>query len=177
MQVVYAGAGREADDIIEHMLETDSGARRFLVVSTDRRLKRAARRRRADSITSEAFLRRLLGDEHTRPTPLPAFARNLPLSAPEVAYWIEQFDQAPDNGPAPVPGKPPGKPHPDRPGGTELRPRASSPPSSAQVGSKDQPPAAETPRSAEPIDPILLDALEHWAGRLDLDDLDMSKWL
>ena len=36
----------------------------------------------------------------------------------------------------------------------------------------------EAPASnAEPVDPLLLEALKEWAGRLSLDDLDMRRWL
>ncbi|MGP1346501.1 MAG: NYN domain-containing protein [Phycisphaerales bacterium] len=59
---IYAGAGREADDILESLLRDDPGARHTLVISDDRRVQRAARRRKAKQIGSRAFLHQILGD-------------------------------------------------------------------------------------------------------------------
>ena len=38
-------------------------------------------------------------------------------------------------------------------------------------------PVSRAEPDPEPIDPILLEALREWRGRLSLDDLDMTKWL
>jgi predicted RNA-binding protein with PIN domain len=56
IRVVFAPAPLEADDLIEQLLARHSAPRQLLVVSSDRRLRRAAQRRGATSLTSEAFL-------------------------------------------------------------------------------------------------------------------------
>ncbi len=39
-------------------------------------------------------------------------------------------------------------------------------------------PAGERPEGDPArIDPLILEAMKEWPGRLELDDLDMSKWL
>jgi hypothetical protein len=92
LDVVYAGAGQEADDVIELLLARDSAPRRLLVVSTDRRLARAARRRRAQSMTSDAFLRHLASDvAKPKAKPLPGFAAQVPLNEYAVGYWMALF--------------------------------------------------------------------------------------
>ncbi|MEQ8318511.1 MAG: NYN domain-containing protein [Phycisphaerales bacterium] len=92
LDVVYAGANQEADDVIELLLARDTAPRRLLVVSTDRRLIRAARRRRAQSITSEAFLRHLASDaSKPRAKPLPGYATQVPLNEYAVGYWMSLF--------------------------------------------------------------------------------------
>jgi len=92
LDVVYAGACQEADDVIELLIARDSAPRRLLVVSTDRRLARAARRRRAQSITSEGFLRHLAGDaDKPKARPLPGYATQVPLNEYAVGYWMSLF--------------------------------------------------------------------------------------
>lgn len=92
LDVVYAGANQEADDVIERLIAHDSAPRRLLVVSTDRRLVRAARRRRAQSIASEAFLRHLASDsDKPKAQALPGFAAQVPLNEYAVDYWMAHF--------------------------------------------------------------------------------------
>ena len=111
LDVVYAGANQEADDVIELLLARDTAPRRLLVVSTDRRLVRAANRRRAQSITSEAFLRHLAADsEKPKARPLPGYATQVPLNEYAVGYWMSLFGYgSPENSPdgqAPVGERP-----------------------------------------------------------------------
>jgi hypothetical protein len=54
IDVSYSGAAT-ADAVLIGILETDSAARRMLVVSSDREIARAARRRRARPIRSDEF--------------------------------------------------------------------------------------------------------------------------
>lgn len=96
VDVVFAGAGREADEAIEMILESHSAARRMLVVSTDRRVRRAAAKAGAASITSGDFLREIAADLERHKigrggaglSHRPSFATDLPLSRLEVAYWL-----------------------------------------------------------------------------------------
>lgn len=107
LDVVYAGANQEADDVIETLIARDSAPRRLLVVSTDRRLVRAARRRRAQSISSEAFLRHLASDsEKPKASPLPGYATQVPLNEYAVGYWMSLFGYGSAGGDAP-PGERP----------------------------------------------------------------------
>lgn len=107
LDVVYAGAGREADDVIELLIARDSAPRRLLVVSTDRRIARAARRRQARSISSEDFLRQLANDsDKPKAKPLPGFATQVPLNQYAVGYWMAMFGYGPAGEQAP-PGQRP----------------------------------------------------------------------
>ena len=109
LDVVYAGRDQEADDVIELLIARDSAPRRLVVVSTDRRLARAARRRRAQSLTSDAFLRHLASDSEKRVAKaLPGFATQVPLNEYAVGYWMGLFgygsmDSEPPPGERPVP--------------------------------------------------------------------------
>jgi predicted RNA-binding protein with PIN domain len=53
--VSYSGAGVSADDVLIRAIAADSAARLLLVVSSDREIAQAARRRRARRMRSDAF--------------------------------------------------------------------------------------------------------------------------
>jgi predicted RNA-binding protein with PIN domain len=90
MRIIFAREFPQADALIEQLIQAESAPRSLLVVSSDHRLHRAARRRGAKVIDSDAWyqsiLRRRRHGPHQRPDK-PA----LPLSEAEAAYWVEQF--------------------------------------------------------------------------------------
>lgn len=170
-EVLYAGPGRDADSLIERLIEAENAPRRLSVVSSDRRLQRAARRRRARVIPSDAFLVSLLRDAQRFRDRWrrPAFTTEVPLSPQAIRYWKDLFrlDEAdlPAEalGPRPIPAP---STRPDE----RMKPQ---PPTPGQR-------PIEQPQPAElghPIDPVLLEALREWGDRLHLDDLEMSRWL
>ena len=88
-RITYAGAGQEADALIENIIERSSAPARLIVVSSDRRIQRAARRRRATALSSERFLalvvsnRGSAGQEQS--------IRPGQLSGDEVHHWLKEF--------------------------------------------------------------------------------------
>ncbi|MDP7030652.1 MAG: NYN domain-containing protein, partial [Phycisphaerales bacterium] len=62
IHVLWSGHLREADDIMEGLIARSTTPRRLVVVSSDRRLRKAARRRRCRWLSSEDFLRTILDD-------------------------------------------------------------------------------------------------------------------
>lgn len=95
--VLFAEPGHEADELIEQLVAQHSAARNLLVVSSDHRLQRAARSRRAASLDSEAFLTRLSRKEEASQTTGRSSknddgsAKPPPTTGPEVAYWLREF--------------------------------------------------------------------------------------
>ena len=95
--VQFAEPGHEADEVIEQLVARHSAARNLIVVSSDHRLQRAARIRRAASLDSEAFLMRLSrrGDatESTNSSNKggPSTAKPLSPTGPDVTYWLREF--------------------------------------------------------------------------------------
>lgn len=193
IRLVYAG---DADSWIESRLASDSAPRRILVVSSDRRVRRAADRAGAAVISSATFLARLAIDlDRKKPEPRPRFATDVPLDALSVAYWAGQFGvsreemarleaesrsitpsmERPEPGPA---GGKPGGPPPEKSRSAARLNRETAghersvPPS---LGKGLPPPAFDARGLAD--DPVIRSALEHWSGRLSLDDLDMRRWL
>ena len=57
--ILFAASGGDADAEIERLIAAHSAPRRIRVVSSDHRLQKAARRRRAVAVDCEAFLARL----------------------------------------------------------------------------------------------------------------------
>lgn len=195
VRVVYAGPGREADTLIEQILADSSAARRMTVVSNDRRVQRAARRQRAGVLSSDAFLRGLAADaRRAGPAPYPAFAKAIPLAEDRVASWLRTFDLGPEfvEELARATGQDPARVERqlwairdhaeavETTGGVDAEggpaPEGPEPEAGASGALSARSPTGPG-EDDEPVDPLLLEALEEWRGRLSLDDLDMERWL
>jgi uncharacterized protein len=94
LAVQYASKYPDADCLIEELIRKESAPRRLTVVSSDHRLQRAARRRRARAVDSDVWYaevlrsRRKRRDHSEEKTP----ARPpVPLLPEDVEYWLEQF--------------------------------------------------------------------------------------
>ena len=66
IRTIYSGNRCEADDVIEQLIERSDSPTRLLVVSEDRRIIKAARRRRCHTMASAAFLRSIVHDHERR---------------------------------------------------------------------------------------------------------------
>ncbi len=105
LKVLYASNYDDADELIEELIRGDSAPRQLVVVSSDHRVQRAARRRRATPVNSEIWYadviqqhRARTGDKH----PI-EIKPDGPLSPAEVTAWLNEFgdvsigDSAQDN--------------------------------------------------------------------------------
>ena len=102
IQIVFAESASDADTLIEQMLAGHSAPRQVLVISSDRRLHKAARRRKARPIDSETFVREL----ESRPGPA-ARAQPPPSEPPDAKFggevaekdaehWLKVFGDIPE---------------------------------------------------------------------------------
>ena len=101
IHLVFALGDEDADTRIEQLIEHDSDPRTLTVISSDRRIRQAASRRRARPLTAEQFwdwfddLRtqaaaaKKLRDVLPERPPLPD--RNAAPSLEESAFWLETF--------------------------------------------------------------------------------------
>lgn len=118
-EVVFSGPDLEADDVIEDVLGRAKGLN-VLLVSSDRRLVRAAGQAGADQVGNGTFLRQLWADLNARPGgDRPAFVSEVPLDRYSVAHWMREFGYDPEapqtpasqppahQAPAPEPSPPP----------------------------------------------------------------------
>jgi uncharacterized protein len=92
IQVRFAVAHDEADDLIELLIRRESVPRRLTVVSDDRRIQEAARRRRCTVLGCAEFLDQLdrrRGRRKPRPADDPAKPQG--GSAGQTQHWLAEF--------------------------------------------------------------------------------------
>ena len=91
LEVVFAGLGADADTAIEDKIIASTSPRRLTVVSSDRRLRKAARTRRCNSLKSEVFWGNVQKQlNRKRPVREPA-AKRQGLSESETDQWLDVF--------------------------------------------------------------------------------------
>jgi len=93
LTVRFSSQYDEADTQIEELILRDSSPRSLTVVSSDHRIQRAARRRKARAVDSDVWYNEVLRDRHhRREAASDEVARPaVPLLAEDVEYWIRQF--------------------------------------------------------------------------------------
>jgi len=91
LTVRFAAGHESADAMLEELIEADAAPRALTVVSSDHRVQRAARRRRARAVDSEAWHAELARRRAPQPPPTPQPKPVPPLPAEDVARWLEQF--------------------------------------------------------------------------------------
>jgi predicted RNA-binding protein with PIN domain len=93
IDVRFALPGGEADDLIEQLIKADTSPRKLIVVSSDHRLHRAAKRRKATPIDSDRWyseiIKRRLSAGQSQVEERPRVEG--PLSEQETAYWLQAF--------------------------------------------------------------------------------------
>jgi len=91
VEVLFAGMGTDADTVIEGKVKAHTAPKRLTIVSSDRRLRRAARARKATSVKSEDFWNSVQKQlSRKRPKREPAAKRH-GLSESETKQWLELF--------------------------------------------------------------------------------------
>jgi predicted RNA-binding protein with PIN domain len=104
LRVHFAPNPGDADELIEQLILADHSPRKLVVVSSDHRLQRAARRRRATPIDSDIWYADVLRRRIARQK-APVVERPQPpgrLSESEVSYWLGKFGMAAENLPTPA---------------------------------------------------------------------------
>lgn len=90
-EVFFAGKRVEADLVIEDKIKASSAPKRVTVVSSDRRLRKAARARKCTSLKSEVFWENVCRElNRKRPASEPSGKRH-GLSDSETAQWLDAF--------------------------------------------------------------------------------------
>lgn len=182
--ILFAGRGRDADSLIEVLLARFGGTRSITVASSDRRVGRAARGVKSRWIRSDDFLRELVADVDRSGSAFrtlrPAFANDLPLTPGETDRWMREFGIEPDAAASNVqPVPPPIVVKPANGAKAKTEP-AATPPVKPLAKPVVKPPMTAKPEAANDkpaIDPLLVQALRMWPGRISLDELDMEWWL
>ena len=99
--VQFASKDDDADTVIEQLIAADSAPKRLTVVSSDHRIQRAAKRRRATAIDSDIWFAQLLRDRARAPPEVqPPMFRNQKANSPPAksntgcanSAWVNNCD-------------------------------------------------------------------------------------
>jgi predicted RNA-binding protein with PIN domain len=91
LEVSFAGLGSDTDTVIEDKIRSSTAPKGLTIVSSDRRLRKAAGMRKATSVKSEFFwadLQRQLSRKEKAKEPA---AKRQGISASETQQWLEFF--------------------------------------------------------------------------------------
>lgn len=163
--VHYARGYDSADTLLEELIAAHHTPRKLTVVSSDHRVQRAAKKRRASAIDSDVWYRAAgerLQQQRKRPRDLPDIKPDAPLSQGEVEAWLRAFGpiDIPEDEPTTPPATPPvknkpvarrtKKPLPTKPAPAKrvAADRAAAPPARAKKMAAKRP----TPRRRKPRD-------------------------
>ena len=92
LEVFFTGRSTDADTIIENKISVDSAPKRLTVVSSDRRIQKAAKARKAVIINSDAFWQDVIKQlGRKRKMQEPEQKRN-GLTQGETEQWLKLFD-------------------------------------------------------------------------------------
>lgn len=93
IEVVFVGRNTDADTVIERKIKANTAPKRLVVVSSDRRLRVAAAKRKATGIKSEDFWPVLTSQLGRRSKPrVEPRSKHDGLTESETDYWCDFFD-------------------------------------------------------------------------------------
>ena len=92
IEIIYSGK-RKADDLIKNFIVADTAPRRLVVVSSDKEIRRAGRRRRCKVLTSLEFAHLLSKWSNQKPSDSPKepLQKTQGLSEAERQRWLREF--------------------------------------------------------------------------------------
>ncbi|UCF44019.1 MAG: NYN domain-containing protein [Planctomycetota bacterium] len=91
LEVFFAGVAADADTVIEGQIRINTAPKRLTVVSSDRRLRSAARARRATAVKADVFWNDVQRQLSRKKTPKEPAEKRLGLTAGETQKWLEFF--------------------------------------------------------------------------------------
>ena len=92
LEVYFSGPNVEADEMIEEKIIDNTAPKSLVVVSSDRQIRAAAKRRKAISVRSDAFWLHIVDsmEYHAAPMPEPPEKRK-GVSEGETEQWLDYF--------------------------------------------------------------------------------------
>ena len=91
LEVFFAGQGSDADTVIEDKIKASTAPKRLTVVSSDRRLQKAARARKATVVKSQVFWSNLCKQLSRKRTIKEPASKRQGISEGETEQWLEFF--------------------------------------------------------------------------------------
>jgi predicted RNA-binding protein with PIN domain len=143
--VQYASGMPSADELIEELILKHSSPRKLTVVSSDHRLHRAAKRRKATPVDSDVWFRQVIRDRANRHRAADGGSAkpSEPASEFEVNWWLKKFGFAP---PQSVPDPEPNPPTPAAPVTKPDSPKPEKPTTKLPAAPKMPPPKSARKR-------------------------------
>lgn len=92
LEVVFSGFSHEADDVIEELVLENTAPKRLVVVSSDRRIKKAAEKRKATAVDCIDFWTEVIKQlEKKKKRQAEPQAKFYGISEAETEYWLKEF--------------------------------------------------------------------------------------
>jgi len=91
LEVFFSGQGTDTDSVIEDKIRASTAPKGLTIVSSDRRLRRAAQTRKATAIKSEDFWNNLQKRFRRKKAPREPAGKHLGLTESETQQWLEFF--------------------------------------------------------------------------------------
>jgi len=91
LEVFFAGLGSDADTVIEQKIKASTAPKRLTIVSSDRRLRKAAQTRKATAMKSEVFWINVQKRLRRKKTIKEPIEKRLGLTESETKQWLEFF--------------------------------------------------------------------------------------
>jgi predicted RNA-binding protein with PIN domain len=91
LEVMFSGGGKDADGFIEAKMRADSAPKRFTVVSSDRRIRTAAKACKAASVKSEQFWRDMVAVLRGRIRVQEPAEKRKGLDQAQTEQWLKYF--------------------------------------------------------------------------------------
>ncbi len=92
LEVFFTGADVDADSVIENKIRANTAPRRLTVVSSDRRVRDAARARKAIALKSEKFFEQVKRQLRKKTFKIEPQAKHVGLSEGETEQWLKFFE-------------------------------------------------------------------------------------
>ncbi|MCK4752268.1 MAG: NYN domain-containing protein [Planctomycetes bacterium] len=91
LEVFFVGFNTDADSVIEDKIKANTAPKRLAVVSSDRRIRSAAQKRKATSLKSDVFWDRLQKQLSRKRTIKEPKAKRAGLTESETEQWLKIF--------------------------------------------------------------------------------------
>jgi len=98
VKVLYSGAKSDADTVLETLIGENTAPRRLIVVSSDRKIRAAARRRKSVSLSSRDYLAEMLKRQDIpAPPPKEPPEKHKGVSKTQRDQWLDLFGITPQD--------------------------------------------------------------------------------
>ena len=91
-EVIFVGTGTDADTVIENKINANSAPKRLIIVSSDQRIRKAAKAKKAASVKSEKFWADLQKKMDRKKIVKEPAQKRHGLSESETKQWLEFFN-------------------------------------------------------------------------------------